>query len=936
MNTDRLHILIVGCGGREHSIAKALHKSRLNPRLFCFGTYKNPGILALVNAYGTSDNITNQKEIVSFACDMSIDFAIIGPEAPLKAGVADALFEKGIKCIGPYKDLARLETSKHYTRKLLSKYGLYSCNPKWKAWNCPEKKGFISPEKLNTPSNRITNEAQFKQLQSQHFNHIEPEIRSFVDNLEGQFVIKCDGLKGGKGVYVKNDHFSTTQTGIDICRDLYNERESFVIEEKLQGQEFSLMTFCDGKNFVHCPIVRDYKRANNGNSGSNTGGMGTVSCSNHRLPFLTEDDVKRARQITEHTIRGLSNDNNDTYIGIVYGGFMKLNDTGEIKVIEYNARLGDPEGINVLHLLEYDFGDLCLDMLNQNLSQERVNFKNLDTKCIYIVPKGYPNNKRDNFVVPKQFLEKVIPSECGDVDLMVSGINHSKDIYDAVTNDSHTGNVYIEEVQTIGDTGELTYKTVHCERLKVPDTDNVLTLDEMTPEDSVSSESTNNVELEEVVVHGMSEPEQVRQEQQVQQVQRVPQSKNDMRASESNLITTGSRCIALIGVGKRGIRNLEKIMRNLRHNEEIVDRFAFRHDIGNGILQQTIHSGQQNRGLYAASGVDIDTGNEAVQSIQHFVKNTHTPNVIENDGGFGGMIRVPGTNDLVMINSTDSVGSKVIFVRQWWRKTKAMRSLGMDIVNHCVNDILVQSPSVQPSTFMDYYATDKLDPVDLRWFVQGVSEACQKVNCVLIGGETAEIPGTYRTNGHDLVGAITGFVELSKVLQPKKTIQVGDIVLGIPSDSPHTNGFSLIRDLVTKSKESGDTSYLRYVDDWCKPHRCYMNDIRALSNVLDIKGLCHITGGGFIDNPKRILPDGMHIDFDWYAIDDSAPDWMNWLRNKMREIDPDFDEREVRRTFNCGIGMLVVINHPDNLDSLIRNTNIEGLRVVGVVANKKT
>ena len=135
MNSDRLHILIVGCGGREDAIAKALHRSKFQPRLFCFGTYRNPGILALVTAYGTAESITDVKAIVNFSSETNIDFAIVGPEAPLEKGVVDALNEIGVGCIGPFRSLAKLETSKEYTRKLLNKYGLSQFSPKWRSWN---------------------------------------------------------------------------------------------------------------------------------------------------------------------------------------------------------------------------------------------------------------------------------------------------------------------------------------------------------------------------------------------------------------------------------------------------------------------------------------------------------------------------------------------------------------------------------------------------------------------------------------------------------------------------------------------------------------------------------------------------------------------------------------------------------------------------------
>jgi phosphoribosylaminoimidazole synthetase len=242
-----------------------------------------------------------------------------------------------------------------------------------------------------------------------------------------------------------------------------------------------------------------------------------------------------------------------------------------------------------------------------------------------------------------------------------------------------------------------------------------------------------------------------------------------------------------------------------------------------------------------------------------------------------------------------------------------MESLGHDIVNHCVNDILVQSPHVKPWTFLDYFATNKLDGTELRYFVKGVSDACAKVGCSLIGGETAEIPGIYREGVNDLVGAITGIVLEDELLQPKFTIEAGDLVFAIESDSPHTNGYTLIQKLIQDCETTNDHSYLRHIDAWCRPHRCYSTDVNTIYNDCDveIKGLCHITGGGYIDNPPRIIDESLKFEFDYNLIVSNMPEWMKWLYERV--ISSGSNDQEVFRTFNCGYGMLVVVN-PDQKD----------------------
>ena len=400
---------------------------------------------------------------------------------------------------------------------------------------------------------------------------------------------------------------------------------------------------------------------------------------------------------------------------------------------------------------------------------------------------------------------------------------------------------------------------------------------------------------------------------------------------------TGSRLLALYAVGQKQICDLNNFLESQK--QQIYDMgFYFRSDIGSGWLfgmndsSETNETNDSKISLYSKAGVNIETKNKAIKSIHSYAKETHHEYVIDNEGGFGGLIRLPclpranfqntKNDSWVIVNSTDSVGSKSLFVRKWWGLEKGMKSLGHDIVNHCVNDILVQSPYVRPWTFMDYYATHHLDPRELRAFVEGVSEACKKVQCALIGGETAEIPGLYREGASDLVGAITGIVYESQLLRPRETICEGDLVFGLPSESPHTNGYTLIQKLIkdaendiqtndkkeVENRERNKSMYLRYVDEWCKPHKCYMEEVKMLvENGIEIKGLCHITGGGFKDNPPRIIDtERYEFKFDYDVIVNEMPPWMKYLYDAVLEAGS--TANEVFQTFNCGYGMLVVVD----------------------------
>lgn len=939
MENDRLRILVIGCGGREHAIVKALSKSKYLPRLFCFGTFRNPGIYAFVDAYITATSVTNVDEIVKIAKKFSIDFVVIGNESTLESGVTDVLHDTlGVPCIGPYKSLARIETSKEYCRQLLKKYGMDHLNPVWKAWGADNH----VKHQFNTesPKSKLTTQANYQELKSRQFSKIDRTIRQFITQLNGNFVIKSDGLKGGKGVKVSGDHFASIDDGIEICQELYNKRERFIIEEKLDGEEFSMFSLCDGKHFVHCPVAKDYKRATNGDRGANTGGMGSFTMADHSMPFLTSDELNTVKAINEKVIRALMSENGGLpYKGFVYGSFMKSRPSlftsssayspPTLKIIEYNARLGDPEGINLLEILDTDFVDVCLAIINENLPNLDIKFKNVDSKCVYFAPHGYPDANSKTISIDKILLNEIINRSEKHVELYISGINYA---LPDDTRKSHSGNVYLENIKTVG-TGsvELVYQTVECKKME---SQSIPCLDILVTDDSHNSLNNDDVILEmdddddddSVYVLG---DDNSHSECQLLDIDSYEPSK---------LHTTGSRTFAIIGIGAIGITKMNNILNDMTLNAHLSDRFFHRSDIGKKWLSKA-YQGSDAIGLYAKSGVDVNACNEAVGTIQTFVQNTYSTesgqHVVPNEGGFGGVIKIPvfpNYDSPVLINSTDSVGSKSIFVKTWWGRTRGMQSLGHDIVNHCVNDILVQSPSIHPWTFMDYYATHSLNPIELRWFIKGVSEACIAAGCTLIGGETAEIPGIYKPESNDLVGAITGITDFKHLLQPKKTIVEGDLVYGIKSYSPHTNGYTLIQYLITQCTNNNDHSYLRYVDNLCKSHRCYLNDIKKLeSSHVNIKGLCHITGGGFIDNPKRILPEDLTVNFKWDFIHDEMPEWMKWIMAKMYEYDANCTNEEVHKTFNCGYGMLVVVDNEID-PTLIDETDIQ---LIGKIIKKK-
>jgi phosphoribosylamine--glycine ligase len=352
-------ILIVGSGAREHAIAKALARAASRPVVLCFSGAKNPGIDALCDAYGQGE-ITDAAAVAAFAREQGVTLAIIGPEAPLAAGVADALWAEGVPVVGPTQSLARIESSKGFTRELLRKHGIAG-NPFFQRFTSMEG--------------------------------VEAVLRSFA----GRHVIKDDGLAGGKGVKVCGDHLLTLEDSLRFCGELVQSGHPFVIEEKIEGEEFSLMSFCDGTTLRHMPAVQDHKRAYEGDTGPNTGGMGTYTDADHKLPFLADADILLAQTMNEQVSQALAEECGAPYKGILYGGFMATREG--VKLVEYNARFGDPESLNLLKLLETDFAVVCRAVVDGTLCDVGLQFSAKASVCKYVVPEGYPDAPRKGDVV---------------------------------------------------------------------------------------------------------------------------------------------------------------------------------------------------------------------------------------------------------------------------------------------------------------------------------------------------------------------------------------------------------------------------------------------------------------------------------------------------------------------------------------------------------
>ena len=313
---------------------------------------------------------------------------------------------------------------------------------------------------------------------------------------------------------------------------------------------------------------------------------------------------------------------------------------------------------------------------------------------------------------------------------------------------------------------------------------------------------------------------------------------------------------------------------------------------------------------YADAGVDIDAGDRLIDAIKPLAKSTRRPGADAALGGFGALfdLKAAGFEDPLIVATTDGVGTKLKIAIETGRHD----GVGVDLVAMCVNDLLAQG--AEPLLFLDYYATGKLSVDDARRVVAGIAEGCVQAGCALVGGETAEMPGMYGDGDYDLAGFSLGAVERGHALPYLDRQAAGDIIIGLASSGPHSNGYSLVRKIV-------DASGLAWADDapfakdrslaqaLMEPTRIYVKPVLPLMKAGLIKGAAHITGGGLIENPPRCIAEGLEATFDWNAW--PLPHVFEWLQQTGGVSD-----HEMRRTFNCGVGFILIVA-PENTEPVL-------------------
>jgi len=754
-----MKVLIVGSGGREHALAWKVAQS---PRLTeLFVAPGNAGTAP----YNVEIAITDHTALANFALAKKIDLVIIGPEAPLADGLADSLRAAGLKVFGPSKAAAEIESSKAFTKDFLARHKI--------------------------PSAQFATFTDYADA----VKHVHAVIYPLV--------IKASGLAAGKGVILPETLEEADQAlrSIMLEKEFGAAGEAVVIEERLTGEEVSLLAFSDGVTVKPMPPAQDHKRLLDQDLGPNTGGMGAYAPAPICPPALAAEFT---RTLLQPTVDGMRAEGR-LFAGVLYAGLMLTPDGP--RVLEFNCRFGDPETQVILPLLETDLITITEACAEGRLIDIDLRWKSGAAACVVAASEGYPGH-----------------SPLGRV---ITGLDTDF------------------EQATIFQAGT--------------------------------------------------------------------------KLTDGKAVTAGGRVLGAIGWDGTIEAALQKAYAALKQVQ--FEGMQFRNDIGARAIQAKPAS------AYAASGVSIDAGNRAVDLMRTAVQATYGPEVLAGVGAFGGLYSATALKQLtepVLVASTDGVGTKVKLAAQCGR----YESIGHDIVNHCINDILVQG--AKPLFFLDYVASSKLKPDMVASIVKGMAAACTEAGCALLGGETAEMPGVYQPDEFDVAGTILGVVDRVQLL-PRTNVQAGDVLVGFRSSGPHTNGFSLIRKVFADTEFETVRPELgcSLADALLAPHRSYLNLLYAelQSPTSRIKALAHLTGGGFIENIPRVLPNDLAaiIQLDSWPI---PP--LFQLIQQQGQIDP----IEMFRVFNMGIGMVAVVSASD-VAALRATIPEESYVIGGLVAGEK-
>ncbi|CCI47357.1 unnamed protein product [Albugo candida] len=939
-------VLVVGNGGREHAIAWKLSQSVSTGNIYVAPGNAGTAMASDIDVTNVNISIHEHERLVKFAVEKNISLCVIGPEAPLVAGLADKMNAVGILAFGPSAKAAQLEASKAFA------------------------KDFMQRNSIPT-------------AQYQNFTDYN-EAKEYLDKVNHSVVIKASGIAAGKGVVIPNSKIEAHSALREIMVDKVfgDAGDEVVVEEFLTGEEVSLLAFSDGEHVVTMPGVQDHKRVFDDDQGPNTGGMG-VFCP---APCLTRALEVECVQIIERVILSMKKEGMP-YVGVLYPGFI-LTPVGP-KVLEFNCRFGDPETQVLLPLLQSDLFEVMQACVQGQLDPSLVAWRNSAAAAVVLASGGYPNSysKGESITGLKQG---------NDNDVVIF---HAGTSIDQVSGNIVTSGGRVLAVSALASNLESAILRAYARSRKVefkgkqyrsdiglkgllytakpiriavlgstrgssmqPIIDAIQTGQLAASIQIVISNKASAVILERAksqnieAVHlscvGKSREDFDDEVSHVLEAKKVDlvlligymrilsgkfckqwkgkvlnvhpsllpafaggmdlavhQAVLDARKSESGCtihFVTEQVDAGPIVVQMRCPVYPDDSSELLKARVQALEGKAFLHAIKlfqTGMCRPML----EEKGMitYATAGVDIEAGNKLVELIKPFCKSTIRAGCDANLGGFGGLFDLSAagySSDTVLVACTDGVGTKLRIATE----TKMHDTIGIDLVAMCVNDLLVQG--AEPLFFLDYYACGKLEVEEAAQVVKGIAEGCRQSGCSLVGGETAEMPSMYHGKDYDLAGFCVGAVRKPDIL-PRR-VQEGFLVLGLASSGVHSNGYSLVRKLVemvglnysdpcpfpSSSKTLGE--------ELMKPTRIYVKHLLPLIRQRLVHAFAHITGGGLLENIPRVLEKSLAVELDCSRW--TLSPLFKWIRETAN-----LSKEELARTFNCGIGMVLLVA-PEN------------------------
>lgn len=784
MSQDKLRFLVVGNGGREHALAWKLSQSPLVDVVYVAPGNGGTGLAVTGKVVNANVKVNDYAGLVAFAQQHKVNLVVPGPEAPLVDGIQGYFQAVGIRCFGPSKAAARMEGSKTFSKDFMKRH--------------------------NIPTAAYENFSDYE------------TARKYLDSVSHSVVIKASGLAAGKGVIIPTTKEEAHQALRDIMldRQFGDAGDEVVIEEFLEGDELSVLTFSDGYTIKSLPPAQDHKRIYDADQGPNTGGMGCYAPTRIASKEVLEEID---RTIVQPSIDGMRREG-FPFVGILFTGLM-MTKNGP-KVLEYNVRGGDPETQTLLPLLsdDTDLAQIMVACTEHWLDGVKITVEPKFSTTVVAVAGGYPGSYAKG---------------------------------------------------------------------------RVITLDP-TPEGTLIFHAGTTL------------------------------VRNELQTSGGRVIAATATAPTLEGAVQKSYAGISTIQ---------FEDMYFRKDIAHRAFRHSSHSSTAQHSLtYASAGVSIDAGNDLVNQIKSCVAQTKRPGTDAVIGGFGGLFSLAAANSSyhahspTLIGAIDGVGTKLKIAHA----TGIHNTVGIDCVAMNVNDLVVQG--AEPLFFLDCYSCGKLDVSTAATFVTGVAAGCMQAGCALIGGETAEMPGLFVDDTYDAVGAAVGAINTAgpnarTVLPDTSSMAAHDILLALASSGPHSNGYSLIRKIVevsglsytdespftmlppSSSSSHSAPSSLTLGQALLTPTRIYVKPIlKALNNIPSkhnsssskftsaIKGLAHITGGGLVENVPRMLPPHLaaHIDVRSWSL----PPVFAWLKKT-----GNVSAAEMARAFNCGVGMLIVVEH---------------------------